>query len=50
MIDDFESKVMYGEKSNSTSDKFYLKDFYLDEEQRNETILSMTSSKKIYFF
>ena len=50
MIDDFESKVMYGEKSNSTSDKFYLKDFYLDEEQRNETILSMTSSKKNIFF
>ena len=50
MIDDFESKIMYGEKANSTSDKFELKEFDLDEEQRNETIISMSSSRKNIFF
>ena len=50
MIDDFESKVMFKEKMTSTSDKFYLKEFDLDEEQRNETIISMTSSRKNIFF
>ena len=50
MIDDFEDRVMYGENVNSTSDKFSLTHFSLNEEQRNETIIAMCSSKKNIFF
>ena len=50
MIDDLESKMLYEEKSTSTSNKFYLNEFNLASEQANETILSMASSKKNIFF
>ena len=50
MIDDFESKVMQRDKGNSTSDKFDLSVFDLNEEQRKETIIAMSSSKKFIFF
>ena len=51
MIDDLESKVMQRNNNvNSTSDKFYFEDFDLNEEQRKETIISMSSSKKNIFF
>ena len=50
MIDDFESKVMQRDKGNSTSDKFNLSEFDLNEEQRKETIIAMSSSKKFIFF
>ena len=43
MIDDFESKVMQRDKGNSTSDKFDLSVFDLNEEQRKETIIAMSS-------
>ena len=50
MIDDFESKIMNEENSKGTSDKFYLKEFDLSEEQKRETILSMATSKKYIYF
>ena len=51
MLDDYESGQTFEENTNSnTSDKFYLKKFELDEEQKKETIVSMTSSRKYIFF
>ena len=51
MIDDFENEfVNKQQKINATSDQYYLKQFNLDEEQRNETIISMSTSKKYIYF
>ena len=50
MIDDFESKVMQRDKGNSSSDKYYLAEIDLNEEQRKENIIAMSSSKKNIFF
>ena len=51
MLDDYESGQTFEENTNSnTSDKFYLKKFELDEEQKKETIISMASSRKYIFF
>ena len=50
MIDDFESNIVNEENSKGTSDKFYLKEFELGEDQKRETILSMATSKKYIYF
>ena len=49
--DDYDSKPAFEDNSNSTtSDKFYLKRFELDEEQKKEKILSMASSRQYIYF
>jgi len=51
MLEDYESGQTFEENINvNTSDKYYLKKFELDEEQKKETIVSMASSRKYIFF
>ena len=50
MLDDYETENVYEETSNKTSDRFFLKKFELDEEQKRETILSMASTRSYIYF
>ena len=50
MLDDYETRDLYEESSNKTSDRFFLKKFDLDESQKRETILSMASTRSYIYF
>ena len=53
MLDDYEEKDVNEEGNLNTQkveDKFILKKFALDPEQKKETIIAMATSKKYIFF